>query len=316
MTDNRPVMSPNPARGRSVFPLETALGAAMAVVLTWVLTAGVVGASEGGEAGAGLVAAAIPTGPGVDFFATLGGDPQAEDGDTRVADTMAALGLSFLVENTLGTKYVSRGVRDSDAPVWQPYVAATWKDITAYCWANMDLTADDGARNRFTEYDLGVKYTKSLGEFDLLLGVVNYQEPNNTSSITSEIYGGLGYKCWLTPMITVYQDIDENRGQYVRLQVEHTFVNVWEPWKGVTVDAVATAAVAYGSAAYNDASYNANTAGFTDASISLSMPVHVSKRITVTPMISAAQLLDSAVRRGTPGESSTVWGALTVSYRF
>lgn len=231
-------------------------------------------------------------------------------------DAQSSLAWRFVVDNTMASKYVSRGNRDSDGPVWQPAASASWWDLTAYVWANMDLTDDAGSRNRFTEVDLGIKYTKTISNFNLLLGAVNYQYPNTDSAATSELYAGVGYRCWFNPMVTVYQDVDDSRGQYVTLRLEHTFPGTWEPWKGVTADTVVATGVGYGSAAYNQSNYGTDRAAFTDALVTLSMPVHLSRSFTLTPSVTGTQLLERSIRRNTPGGSSTVWGGLMLTYQF
>ena len=239
-----------------------------------------------------------------------------EKGLRELPDAEKALAWSFVVENSLGSKYVSRGVRNSDGPVWQPAASASCMGFTAFAWANLDLSDDGGVRNRFTELDLGIEYAHSFGDLNLLAGYVNYQFPNIATPTTSEIYGGVGYKCWFNPMLTLYQDIDQSRGQYVTLTMEHAFEKVWEPAKEVSLDVVLTAGAAYGSADYNRVNYGTDTAGFTDAVVTLALPVHFGERITLTPSLNAAQLLDSSVRRSMSGGSSTFWGMLTLTYKF
>lgn len=244
-----------------------------------------------------------------DLFATLG-----QSADTGTAES--SLGISFVVDNTIASKYVWRGIRSSDGPVWQPAASASWEGLALWGWGNMDLTDDGANRNRFTEIDWGVKYARSIGDFNLSAGFINYQFPNSAGSTTTEVYGAVGYSCWFTPTVTLYQDIDQNRGEYATLSVEHLFEGVLQPTKDISVDASVNMSVAYGSAAYNLANYGTDTAGFTDAAVTVGLPVHLGKSLTLTPSVSGAQLLDYNIRNSMPGGSSTFWGSLTLSYKF
>jgi hypothetical protein len=239
-----------------------------------------------------------------------------EKGLREAPEAQSALAWSFVVENSFASKYVSRGVRNSDGPAWQPAASASCLGFTAFAWANMDLSDDGGARNRFTEIDLGIEYARSFGDVNLLAGYVNYQYPNIATPTSSEIYGGVGYKCWFNPMLTLYQDIDQSRGQYVSLTTEHAFEKVWEAGKDVSVDIVLTAGAAYGSADYNRVNYGTDTAGFTDAVFTIAAPIHLGGKLTLTPSISGSQLLSSSIRNSMAGGSSSVWGMLTLSYKF
>jgi hypothetical protein len=106
---------------------------------------------------------------------------------------------TLTVDSTFNSRYVWRGIRVVDGPVWQPSVAFGWKGLTLSVWGNMDLTNVNREQHHFTELDFTLDYTWSWDKLKLSLGTIHYRFPNTVFSSTTEVYGGIGLDVPLSP---------------------------------------------------------------------------------------------------------------------
>ena len=175
-------------------------------------------------------------------------------------------------------KYIWRGQNLSDDPVFQPGVSASYKGLTAGIWGNMDTSGINSESGEFTEYDYYLDYSGDLPGIEGVgysVGVINYYFPS--AEDTTEIYWGLNFDCFLSPSVTVYYDIDEIKGTYVSLGIEHSFGTVGELISGVPIGMDFGASLGWGSESYNDGYWESGTTGnmgssFNDLALSLSFP--------------------------------------------
>jgi len=91
--------------------------------------------------------------------------------------------------------------------------------------------------------------------------------------------------------------------------------DVWKPCEGVHVGVEAGLTLGYGSDAHNEFIYGADDDGFSDLSLSLSLPFSIGDNVTVSPGISGRFLLDDDIHDAA-SEPDGVMGTLSISFGF
>lgn len=220
------------------------------------------------------------------------------------------------------SSYVWRGQTLNDEMVVQPSLTAAKAGFALNAWANVN--ADGAYEGEFSEVDLTVSYSKTLGPVALGAGIVQYMFPNQTLAVedgedvaypgTVEVYASAGLPdVLLAPTLAVYRDVDEIDGTYGMLGVGHSFE--------LTDKASLSLSASLGAA---DADYNAGYFGVDDAALNdlvlgAALPIAVLENLTVKPAISYVYLPDSDIRDAAEavyGEDDAVVGSLTASYAF
>ena len=222
---------------------------------------------------------------------------------------------SFSLEMTFSSRYVWRGINLVDDPVFQPSISATHRGFTLSIWGNMEMTNSNDEVGEFTEIDYVFDYTWSWNELSLSAGAIHYQFPNVGPPTTTEVYGGVGLDVLLSPTLTVYQDVDQADGTYAALSLGHTFEGAWAISDGIRMSVDLSSSIGYGSSNFTDFYYGSESVAFTDALISVGLPIAIVERWTITPSVSYSSLLDGGVRRGMD-EDDNVWGGLSLSFSF
>lgn len=213
-------------------------------------------------------------------------------------------------------KYVWRGINTVNDPVWQPALTFSWRNFSFNAWGNMDLTDQNDQRNRFTEVDLTGAYNVSWRGLDLSTGAVNYQFPNPGAPATTEIFASARVsKVPLSPTLALYQDVDEARGMYANLALSRTFPAFaqWDEAGSVALDAAASAG--FGSSDYNHFYHGVGRAAFSDALVSVGLPISLSKRCLLRPSANASSLLDGRLR-DVSDKADNVWFGLSLNVKF
>ncbi|HUH64817.1 MAG TPA: hypothetical protein VLZ07_00160 [Syntrophales bacterium] len=266
---------------------------------------------------------------------------QAAPTEEKPTGSVAVSGLS---------KYVWRGYEmTKNSIVVQPSFTVGYKGFSANIWGNLDTspysTTNASYSSTWTETDLTLSYTKTLGILNAGLGYIYYglQAPNAGAAKpldAEEIFVTLGLNIPLTPTLTVYKEIDHYHQYYFLLGVSHTF----EFNKIVSLQLSASAS--YLLSDYADSTlYNVNPSyggypkfndnlqatndkfsNFHDGVITASLPISVAKYLTVAPTISYSfPLSDDAKNeikaRGkltnlADNDSSFLYGGLTVTMSF
>ena len=223
--------------------------------------------------------------------------------------------LSLSVDVAVNGKYMWRGIVIVNEAVHQPQVCLGYRGLTLCWWANQELTNATNHANDFTEMDYSLDYTWRWGKAELMVGYVNYRFPNTAIPENSELYGHVALDVPLSPKLKVYREIDEVWGTYVNLSVGHRFENVLRAQRGPTVSVGLDAAVGWGSRKHNQANYGFEGSAVSDAILSLSLPVQLSKHWTLTPAIYYSMLLDNRIRRAMEKDDN-LWGGVTLSVSF
>ncbi len=205
-------------------------------------------------------------------------------------------GVDFEVTADFYSKYVWRGQLINDDFVFQPGISMTFDKFTAGIWGSLDMTDYNGESGEFIEYDYYLDYTTTIAEgVDLSLGVIHYYFPGADG--TTELYWGLAFDLPLSPSVTLYHDIDEVKGTYVSVGVEHSVETIGELCPGIPVGMEISASLGWGSDAYNSAYWGAPATGpgLNDLTVGVAFPMAFGGW-TVSPSMTYVTLLDSDVR--------------------
>ncbi|MDA8126793.1 MAG: hypothetical protein M0009_16610 [Deltaproteobacteria bacterium] len=249
-------------------------------------------------------------------------------------------------------QYIWRGYELSrNSVAIQPSLTVGYKGFTANLWGNIDTKPYSAGAvnysNTWNETDLTLSYTKNLGLFNVGGGYIYYSLGSlNKDAVdradSQEIFATLSLNTLLSPTLTVYKEIDRYKQWYFLLGVSHAF----ELNKMVSLKLAATAS--YLKSTYADAAlfnagagyggypkFDGNAAAtddkfsnFHDGTVTASLPIKATDRITVTPTLSyifplSGDAKDEMKGNGLKGtavttdrDSSFIVGGLTASFSF
>lgn len=247
------------------------------------------------------------------------------------AHPSAAVGpLDVEAEVGLYSKYVWRGMIETDEAVLQPVLSADLLGFGAEIWTNLDLTDvnkdhdhPDGYRGKCNEISYTLSYGISLPVVQLGAGVVHYTYPNTPEPATTEVFAVAGADVLLAPTLAVYYDLDEIDGGYVSFGLSH----------GLPMSPVASlelaASLGYGTGDYvagyfpftADAADKADTnagAGPMDFLATVSLPYRPLDIVTISPSLSYTTLLGDAqdVVEAAGGDKDAVVAGISAGLSF
>lgn len=210
------------------------------------------------------------------------------------------------------SQYIWRGYELSrNSLVIQPSITVGYKGFTANLWGNLDTspyysgTDSKSYSNSWTETDLTLSYTKSLGLVSVGGGYIYYALPALNKDApdradSQELFATVSLNTLLSPTLTVYKEIDRYKQWYFLLGVSHAF----ELSKAVSLKLAASASyllstyadatlfnagAGYGGYPKFDGSAQATNekfSNFHDGTLTVSLPVKATANITVTPTLS------------------------------
>lgn len=191
-------------------------------------------------------------------------------------------------------KYIWRGQNLSDDPVFQPAVTLYYDRWSGGVWANMDTTGINDNSGEFTEYDYWIGYTTDLAEgLCLSLGGIYYDFPSGEA--TQEIYAGLGLDLPLSPAVTLYYDVDEIHGTYVRFSLGHTIEKFRTFGENCRCDLSFGVSLGYAGSAYNRDYWGVDEDALNDLTFSVSMPTCFTGEWTLTPSVNYVMLVSDDI---------------------
>jgi len=226
-----------------------------------------------------------------------------------------AEGWAVDFDSTFNSKYVWRGALLVDDWVIQPSVNVAKGGFSFNVWGNYEPTDETGHQKQFTEIDLTAEYAFALGDFSIPVGVIHYMFPNTEYKATTEIYTGVSYDWIISPSATIYADMDQaSGGLYLLLEASYSHELPVSKEVGVSVDL--GAGVAYANEDYLDFYYGVDDSGWSDAYVSLAVPISVMDgKITFTPAVTYTALIDSDLKDSVEDDSNTYFG-LSVTFSF
>jgi len=288
--------------------------------------------------GSGAVGALAAPAPG-----TAAGSPAVPEAKPTGDFTVAAM-----------SQYIWRGYELSrHSIVVQPAVTVGFKGFSAGLWGNLDTrpyyggTDDISYASAWNETDFTLSYTHELGSVSLgvgyiyyALGSLNKDAPDRADA--QEIFATVSLNTILAPTLTAYKEIDHYRNWYFLLGISHSFTFS----KTVSLKLAATAS--YLLSTYADANlFNAGAGyggypkftgdaqatddkfnNFHDGSVTLSLPVKATERLTITPTIAYVFPLSDEAKNEMKGggmkgtavaadrDSTYLYGGMAVSFSF
>ena len=221
----------------------------------------------------------------------------------------------FTAEAGVFSQYVWRGLVITDGPVVQPAVTVSYQGFHAGVWGNMDLNDVNGRRRQFSEVDYYAGYERSAGKLGLSGGVFVYTFPNTGYRATTELYAGASLATFLNPSVTAFFDVDEIGGTYISFDVSRA-VALPKPGARIDWSAELAAGAGWGSGDYNSGYFGAAGSGFVDFHPSVSLPVTIAGKLTVTPALAYGNLVDRELRRSAGPHTHNFFGGVKVSFTY
>ncbi len=234
----------------------------------------------------------------------------------------ADLSVAFL------SAYIWRGQELSkDSLVIQPSMTASYKGFAANLWGNLDTdpytTTDDDIKENWNETDFTLSYGREFGMVSAEGGWIYYGLEG--ADDTNELYLSLGLDVLLTPTLTIYRDISSYPQTYFLLGISHAF----ELTEKVSLELGGS--ISYlssddedGYPEYNDqlVATGDKFDNFHDGVISASLPISISKYLTITPSLSYALPVttdaknDMKARSQNGDDDNFFYGGVTCSIAF
>lgn len=237
--------------------------------------------------------------------------------------------------------YIWRGQELSrHGAVVQPSATVSYKGFTANIWGNLDLKPysafnEDLSKN-YTETDVTLSYARQFGIVNAEAGYIYYALAGGSTGAedlqdSQELYLSIGLDTLLAPTLTVYKDIDHYRQWYATLGISHAF----EFHKRVSLELAAQVSYLKSEDSDTYSEFNSSALAttekfnnFHDGTISASLPVSVTDRLTITPMLAYVFPLTKDAKyemkgRGLKGsvfpserDSAFLYGGVALSFSF
>jgi hypothetical protein len=224
--------------------------------------------------------------------------------------------------------------------VVQPSATINYKGFSANIWGNLDTNPYSAGNNEyssnFTETDITLSYTIALGKFRAGAGYIYYAlaapYAGGTDPLDSqEVFVTLSLDTILSPTLTIYKEVDHYHQWYATLGFSHVFQ--FTEMIGLKLAATASYLKSDEAATYPEFDSNALPTAdkynnFHDATVSVALPLTLTKNLTVTPIATYVfPLSDDAgyemKGRGLQGtafpadrKSSFLYGGVTASFTF
>ena len=200
---------------------------------------------------------------------------------------------------TAMSQYFWRGYELSrNSIVIQPSMTVGYKGFSANIWGNLDTKPYSPATASYTgtwnETDLTLSYSKTLGLFNVGGGYIYYSLASLNKDAadrddSQDLFATVSLNTLLTPTLTLYKEIDHYRNWYFLLGISHLF----ELNKVVSLKLAATASYLLSTDAEKYPKFDGNAlptndkfSNFHDGTVSASLPIKATDRITITPTLS------------------------------
>lgn len=224
--------------------------------------------------------------------------------------------------------------------VLQPSATISYKGFSANVWANIDTrpysAADEKHSANLTEADITVSYFRKFWLVNAGVGYIYYALAAPYSGATDpldsqELFVSVGLDTLLSPTLTVYKEIDHYHQWYVLLGVSHTFQ--FNDMIGLKLAGSVSYLKSEDASMYPKFDSNALATdrkfnNFHDGTFSVSLPLTLTKHVSVTPSLTYVFPLCDDARyemkgRGLQGtanpsdrKSSFLYGGITASFAF
>ena len=212
----------------------------------------------------------------------------------------ASMSVDF--EAVQASKYVWRGLVCNDEPVMQPSLTASWQSgISFNLWGSFDQTDFGGTKGKFSELDYTLSYDWHSGGKDWTIGYSIYTYPNTSSAGTSEIIANCDFGGPLGANLSLARDIREANGLYLGLGWSKTALI-----KNRSVDI--SGELGFSDKRISGYYYGVKSAGLSNASICIEMPVDSHGGWTITPSIAYTRVLRQSLRAAVDSPDNYIFG--------
>jgi hypothetical protein len=238
----------------------------------------------------------------------------------------------------LFSAFVWRGLSLTNKPVAQPAIWASIPagnaGITLGLWSTIDLgkyddpeddISESGGLSSFNlaEYDPYAEVSFPVGKATITAGGIAYIFPNDLTPTsnggldsefnTVELYGKVGFDAPLSPVLSVYYDVDKVQGAYLEGGVSHALAAS----EKVSVELGAAAGFSAGQGVSDDPDEFANFAddGFTHLDLSAGVPL-TAGAFSITPVLHLIVAGDDFTKFTSPTDESDVklWGGVSIGW--
>ena len=216
---------------------------------------------------------------------------------------------------SLLSKYVWRGIEVTDGGVFQPGFTGSYRGLSFNTWGNLDMTDTNNMAGDFNEIDLTLDYAFSWEMMSFDFGFIHYTFPNTGALATTELFASASADVFLSPSLTIYQDIDEGEGTYLSLGIAYGFDSVWKASDNISMSINLSLSIGFGSSEHNEFYYSVDKSRFTDLLFNASAPITLSDHWSVSPEVHVSTLLDGDIRDSMRPDAN-IWGGITVSCRY
>ena len=197
------------------------------------------------------------------------------------------------IDVTLASGYLFRGLLLNDEAVLQPMVTVSADNGFAfYTWANMDLTDQNMFGNdqpgQFSEVDLIIEYTPPLGikKTSVSFGLSQYLYPSVNAPSTREFYAILAFDVLLSPMLSLYFDVDDaSGGFYGNFKIGHSITR-----NKFTLGA--SASIGWANSDYNGYYLGLNNSAVSDLTVGINAGYPITETISISASATYSTLLD------------------------
>lgn len=210
----------------------------------------------------------------------------------------AADGIDFEVTADFFSKYIWRGQNLDDDPVFQLCISASYGNLTARIWGNLELTNINGNSGDFTEVDYSLDYSGNIPGIEGIgysIGTIYYDFPSTDVKDTTELCWGFNFDLPLSPSITFYHDVDEAEGTYFSSGVRHSIDKVAQLGPDLPVEMEIGASLGWGSRFYNKYYWGTHQTKLNDLAFSVSFPVEIGG-LTLALSLNYVTLLSDDIR--------------------
>ena len=182
--------------------------------------------------------------------------------------------------------------------VIQPSMTIGYKGFTANIWGNLDTRpyspASTSYAGAWNETDLTLSYLKALGPFNVGGGYIYYSLASMNKDAaerddSQELFATVSLNTLLSPTLTVYKEIDHYRNWYFLFGISHAI----ELGKAISLKLAASAGYLLSTDSDKYPKFDGNALATTDkfsnfheGSVSTSLPIKATDRITITPTLS------------------------------
>lgn len=221
------------------------------------------------------------------------------------------------------SQYIWRGQELSrDSLVIQPYVTVGYAGFSANIWGNMDTNTKLTDETKWTETDVTLSYSKSIGMATLTGGYIYYALDSVNDS--QELFASASLDLPLKPTLTIYREMAHYPSWYITAKISHTV----EFTNDITLDLSGTAAYLLSDDAdgYPKIKHGAPTGdefkNFHDGLLSAVLNIPVAKGLKVMPQLAWSFPLSGDASnemkwRSLDGSRNNfVYGGLAVSFSY